>query len=253
MFAILKSLLLVLPSLPGNIFTQSARLGKKVVRHSCAFGSARQTASPEMSESASGNDDRISLFDLSGHRKYLNADERRLFLAAAACFSSEIEVFCLLLHYTGCRMSEALGLRPVHLEGDENTLILQTLKQRRRGVFRTVPVPESLMNALQSRCGDDDMPIFDWHRSTAWEKVRAVFARAGVHGPQATSRGVRHGFGVAATSAGIPITLIQRWLGHSRLETTSIYLAITGPEERNYAQRLWQKNEDITVQRERAA
>lgn len=53
---------------------------------------------------------------------------------------------------------------------------------------------------------------------------------------------MRHGFGVAAVSAGVPVTLVQRWLGHSRLETTSIYLAITGPEERAYARKLWIKS-----------
>ncbi|MEL7444342.1 MAG: site-specific integrase [Pseudomonadota bacterium] len=204
-----------------------------------------------MSESATeaqdGHSDPASLFDYHGRRKYLNAEERERFADAAAAFGIKIEALCLLLHFTGCRISEALALCPVHLDPAENIVILQTLKQRKRGVFRTVPVPSALMCKLQACCGDEDnAPIFGWHRSTAWEKVCAVFERAGISGPQATPRGARHGFGIAGVSVGIPITLVQRWLGHSRLETTSIYLAITGPEERDYAAKLWRKSDLLT-------
>jgi integrase/recombinase XerD len=37
----------------------------------------------------------------------------------------------------------------------------------------------------------------------------------GVKGPQATPKGLRHGFGVAAIQAGIPLNLLQRWLGRA--------------------------------------
>jgi site-specific recombinase XerD len=47
----------------------------------------------------------------------------------------------------------------------------------------------------------------------------------------------RHGFGVSAVQAGIPVTLLQRWLGHARLETTAIYANVSGPEEREIAGR----------------
>ncbi len=181
-----------------------------------------------------------SLFDAYGRRKYLNADERAAFIVAASTFTLEIEALCLLLHFTGCRISEALALRVQHLNAKDGLVILNTLKQRRRGVFRMMPIPAVVMGKLKgcskSATGNN---LFRWHRSTAWEKVGAVMAKAGISGPQACPRGVRHGFGVAAISAGVPVTLVQRWLSHARLETTSIYLAVTGPEERRYAAMLW--------------
>lgn len=195
-----------------------------------------------MNRDGQNDSDAGSLFDATGRRKYLNADERERFVAAAATFSPRIEALCLLLHFTGCRISEALALRAHHLDPADGVVILQTLKQRRRGVYRSVPVPSPVIDMLRSVCVDDGAPIFGWHRSTAWEKICAVFDKADVTGPHATPRGARHGFGVAAVSAGVPVTLVQRWLGHSRLETTSIYLAITGPEERNYARKLWIKS-----------
>ena len=60
-----------------------------------------------------------------------------------------------------------------------------------------------------------------------------------VKGPQAIPKGLRHGFGVAPIQAGIPLNLLQRWLGHAQLTTTAIYANAVGPEERNIAARMW--------------
>lgn len=206
---------------------------------SCAFGPDIPTAR-RMPLS-----DPTSLFDAVGRRKYLNADERARFFAAASTFTVKIEALCLLLHYTGCRISEALAVTPQHLEPGADTVILQTLKQRRSGVFRMLPLPSPVMQKLRSCQSGDDTPLFGWHRSTAWEKIKSVMGKAEIIGPHATSRGTRHGFGVAAVSAGVPITLVQRWLGHARLETTAIYLAVTGVEERDFASRVWRETDLI--------
>jgi site-specific recombinase XerD len=48
-----------------------------------------------------------------------------------------------------------------------------------------------------------------------------------------------HGFGVAAVQAGIPLNLVQRWLGHAQLSTTAIYAEAIGPEEQEIAARMW--------------
>jgi integrase len=82
-------------------------------------------------------------------------------------------------------------------------------------------------------------PLWDFGRTTAWKKVLVVMAAAGGKGPQATPKGLRHGFGVAAIQAGIPLNLLQRWLGHAQLTTTAIYANAVGPEERNIAARMW--------------
>jgi integrase/recombinase XerD len=50
---------------------------------------------------------------------------------------------------------------------------------------------------------------------------------------------LRPGFGVAAVSAGIPLNLVQKWLGHAQLTTTAIYADATGAEEKDIARRMW--------------
>jgi hypothetical protein len=43
---------------------------------------------------------------------------------------------------------------------------------------------------------------------------------------------------VAAVSAGIPLNLVQKWLGHAQLSTTAIYANAVGAEEKDIAQRM---------------
>ena len=62
-------------------------------------------------------------------------------------------------------------------------------------------------------------------------------------GPQATAKGLRHGFGVAAVTSGIPLNLVQKWLGHAQLSTTAIYADAVGAEEASIASRMWTTKE----------
>jgi integrase/recombinase XerD len=68
---------------------------------------------------------------------------------------------------------------------------------------------------------------------------RNLQEEAGLSGVKASPKGLRHGFGVAAVSAGIPLNLVQKWLGHAQLSTTAIYADTVGAEEKDIAQRMW--------------
>jgi site-specific recombinase XerD len=52
-------------------------------------------------------------------------------------------------------------------------------------------------------------------------------------------KGLRHGFGVAAVTAGISLNLVQKWLGHTQFTTTAIYANAVGAEEKDIARRMW--------------
>src|SRR4029434_1040346 len=56
--------------------------------------------------------DTIQLYDAHGRRLYLSAAERDAFLDAATHADRPIRTLCSVLYYTGCRISEALALRP---------------------------------------------------------------------------------------------------------------------------------------------
>lgn len=63
--------------------------------------------------------------------------------------------------------------------------------------------------------------------------------KAGISGSQASPKGLRHAFAVAALQSGVPINFVRKWLGHARLTTTEIYADAVGEEEQKIADRLW--------------
>ncbi|MBV9762234.1 MAG: tyrosine-type recombinase/integrase [Acidobacteriaceae bacterium] len=83
----------------------------------------------------------MSLCDDNRERKYLTPDEREGFLKAADDAERDVRTFCGCVAYTGCRISEARRLTADRVNLRAGAVIFETLKERRRGVFRAVPVP----------------------------------------------------------------------------------------------------------------
>ena len=188
------------------------------------------------------------LFTIDGNRKYLTEDELDRFLAVAGKMErSEVRSFCLELAHTGCRISEALALTSRSVDLDEQTITLRTLKQRVNDRFRSVPVPKSTIDTLElvhnlrkaRRSRRKAALLWPWKRTQAFKHVKAVLAEAGIEGAHASPKGLRHGFGVRAIQKTRNPRLVQKWLGHRSLETTTIYMDVIGQEERSAAQGMW--------------
>lgn len=182
------------------------------------------------------------MFDRNGHRKYLNEGERKAYLAAIqAEADAGRRAFLLTLFYTGCRISEGLNLQAGRVDLAGKAVVFETLKRRKRGCFRSVPVPEALANLLRELVArrSVDSKVWAFSRSTAYRMIKAKMEEARVHGGMAMPKGLRHGHAVACVSVKIPLSTIQKWLGHARLETTAIYLDVNWEEERALAERLW--------------
>jgi integrase len=192
------------------------------------------------------NGGETSLYAASGERKYLNRDERRRLLAQFETLSPEKCLFGLLLAWTGARVSEVLALTPASFQLDSSVVSIVTLK-RRKTVIREVPIPPALMARLErcfalrqlQSCGTMPARLWPWCRVTAWRLVKEAMSLAQVRGRQACPRGLRHGFGIGTLQSGVPLNLVQRWLGHARMETTAIYAAACGPEEFAFARQFW--------------
>jgi integrase/recombinase XerD len=90
----------------------------------------------------------MQLYDSQGKRLYLTADERRAFIAAAATADRPVRTLCTVLHDTGCRISEALALTSENIDLSGRAVMFESLKKRRRGIYRAVPVPPSLFDTL---------------------------------------------------------------------------------------------------------
>ena len=181
-------------------------------------------------------------------RKYLTADELQRFLAAVRAHPKPtVQTLARTLTLTGCRISEALGLRANDVDLTAAELRIRTLK-RRREAWRAVPVPTELVHELdlvhcvrraQASPRRRTALLWDVTRQAAHRQVAALMRNAGIEGPQACPRGLRHSWGVAAVQAGVPLTTIAAVLGHADVGTTAIYATAIGAEARELVARLW--------------
>lgn len=184
------------------------------------------------------------IYDAIGARKYLNQVERQAVYEKIKTLQDiERENFCLILWLTGCRVSEALNIRANSIDLHEHSVVIRTLKRRREGAFRNLPIPawfsDRLCEQLRSSSIGPSERLWRFSRSTAWSVVKTVMLRAEIEGKLATPKALRHGFAVACIQQGVPLNIVQRWLGHARLETTAIYTDVYGEEERSFARRTW--------------
>ncbi len=190
----------------------------------------------------------MRLYDDQGNRLYLNAVERAAFLAAARQWPARDRTLCETLHFTGCRPSELIEITPARVDLSGGTIAIRSLKKRRNGaeeakvVFRTVPVPPDYLDTLNTAhgireaqkspkwAGESIWPISRVH---VWRIVKGVIIEAGIpDAPQRTVKGLRHGYGINATVNGIPLHMLQKWLGHAQLYTATIYADAVGKKER---------------------
>ncbi len=191
----------------------------------------------------------MQLYDRQKRRLYLNASERELFFEAACHTPSEVRTFCLVLYYTGCRISEALELTPASIQIKARLITFRTLKRRSQHVMREVPIPAAFARELDrvhtiSAMPGSTRPLWvhggqPLTRSLGYRWIKLVMARAGIEGKQATPKGLRHGYGIHAIRSGVQLNMLSKWMGHARLSTTAIYADAMGEEELEIADRMW--------------
>ncbi len=161
----------------------------------------------------------ISLVDRRG-RKYLTAIERQRFVKVAETDPiPAIQTFTLALAYTGYRISEALAVP--------------------QDLIRAIDLVHSV-RAAQNRPRRAAQRLWDFSRSTASRHVKRIMNSADIEGPQASAKGLRHGFGAAAIEAGVPLPTIAAVLGHAKFETAAIYTTAIGMEAREQLARMRQ-------------
>ncbi len=180
-----------------------------------------------------------ALFDGFGNRKYLNAKERQRFYEVATKITDPHQrAFVLTLFYTGARISEVLYLKGNNIDLQEGFIVFRTLKQRSSSRFRAVPIPSELSELLRKPASENKR-VWAFCRTTGWKRVKNCMLQADIVGVKASPKGLRHGFAVACITKEIPVSMVRKWMGHARLESTTVYLDLVGDEERDLVSRIW--------------
>jgi len=182
------------------------------------------------------------LSTIDGKRKYLTLDEQQRFLVTTSQLERpEVRTFCDTLAYMGCRISEALALTPERIDLSAKAVIFQTLKQRGKVRFCSVPIPDQNLEALllvqnirkaqkSKSVATKAVKLWDFKRAMASRHVAAVMAAANIEGVHACPKGLRHGFGVRIAQKTRNPRLVQKLMGHMKMENTAIYMDLVGEE-----------------------
>jgi len=186
---------------------------------------------------------------LHADRPILTRQQERRFLDAAQDAPADTRALCELLFFTGCRVSEALALRRDHLDSDLLFVVFRTLKQRRAGQLRAVPVPSHLMRQLLGLPSAADGRLWPYSRWTAWRRLKDVMRIVGITGTAANTTAFRHGFNARGIRAGTPDRVRRAFLGHETLKANHHYGRLVGYELRSFAESIW--SIDVPIHKEK--
>ena len=164
--------------------------------------------------------------------EYIEAHEVNALIRAAP--NPRARLLMMIEWRAGLRVSEALALEVGDLSLDVELPTLR-VRQGKGRKARIVPVHPELLSALSSalqfgNIAESDK-IVKASRSTADRWIKEATAGAQKAGAIASGRRIsnhtlRHSYARHLLMNGIPINYLSRWLGHSSIQTTLIYLEL---------------------------
>ena len=166
-------------------------------------------------------------------REYLEPAEVEALIKAAP---NAMAGFCMMLQWrAGLRVGEAIKVKgsDVYLEAYPPELKVRQGKGRKDRIVPLHPkLAGSLENAIDMWKGAAGDPLIGTTRQRAWQwyKVapKACYAAGTIPGGQALRfmHTLRHSAARYWLLNEVPINVVSKWLGHSQLQTTMVYLEL---------------------------
>ena len=161
-------------------------------------------------------------------------EEEALALADAAPSYPARMAFRIMLR-TGFRVSEALALRRVDLRLDQDSPLIVVRADspgNRAKKGREVPVPADLVESLRDLASfhskDHYRPMMDISRQRIGQVMKEAAVQAGIDPARAHPHAFRHTYGRNCVLPGVPIPVLQKWLGHASMVDTQRYVELAG-------------------------
>lgn len=149
---------------------------------------------------------------------------RQLAIRDLACF--------YLLWHCGLRNSEVCSLLLTEVDLEGRKLFIRDSKERKdRVVYMSDTAVEALRYYLSIRPDPSSAHLFPTRSGalktrSLWKRLRAYGSKCNV---PVTAQRLRHTFATQMLAAGMPVTSLQRYLGHEMLDTTMIYAEVSDP------------------------
>lgn len=136
-----------------------------------------------------------------------------------------------LLAWLGLRRDELRRLRVGDVSLDDGLIVVRNAKGQKD---RVLPIPDALKDDLSTAQADGwrdaDMYLLPgdqggyWSKNSFYYAFNAHVAAAGL--PEITPHTLRHTLATHLSQRGVPLRIIQQWLGHTRIDTTGRYLHV---------------------------
>lgn len=157
----------------------------------------------------------------------LSIQEETLLLKKAK-ESNDIYIILKFLLYSGCRRTEAFNVKWSDIDYNNNTMHIKGTKTNESN--RYIPLFPNLKILLNSidKTNDFILPrIQDINKP--YRFIKKILPNHKLHD-------LRHTFATRALEKGIPMKILQTWLGHSNYNTTAdIYTHVTDKASQEYA------------------
>lgn len=166
-------------------------------------------------------------------RKALNQIE--LEMIRRACATERETALIETMYSTGCRVSELTGIKLSDIDWNTKTVTLFGKGQKYRTSYLNAKAEIAIKTYLHTRKHDsiylfcNDRGGGKMGKDNVEKIVRIIAERAGMRGGGITPHVFRHTTATQALKSGMPVTDIQKLLGHSVISTTMVY-AHTSPE-----------------------
>lgn len=157
-----------------------------------------------------------------------------------ACIRKPHYQICMKLIYVcGLRISEGVSLQVDEIDSQRNQLHIRNSKGRKD---RRVPLPDQVLLQLRQLWKTHRHPVWIFPQRNGWHfmpKADTHMSQVGVAKTfkmaltesdvkkSATVHTLRHSWATHLLEAGVDLHVLQSWLGHSSIKTTSHYLHLT--------------------------
>jgi len=179
----------------------------------------------------------------------LTRDEVALFLSTFR--DGRYRAFCTVVYQCGLRLSEALAIKPRHINGERLVIHIPKSKNRKA---REVPITPKLLARLRKfyACHKNPEWLFPgvgrgWNcsgtpmreamrrcpshmnKSAVWAAIKVAKAECGLSKKHEhlSTHTLRHSFGTHMLEGGASVRQVAAYLGHSTLKEVMTYLHLT--------------------------
>jgi len=149
--------------------------------------------------------------------------------------------FFSTVYSCGLRLQEALNLQVTDIDGER---MLIHVHRGKGAKDRYVPVPQNVLILLRKywnthrnptlifpamgrNCKKASTAKFPMAKGSVQNVFRQAVIDAGINKRRVTIHSLRHAYATHLLEAGVNVHIIQRYMGHARLESTLIYLHLT--------------------------